>query len=142
MNTLKIEQELAQKYRYKPLDPELSAKYRDFFRANIPDWLKIDGADEPLYTSNGTMICESYERIVVGDYGAFVEFSCAKDYFNIQRGQEYRLSERYKNVKYIWLTIDDGSCVKIYHQRRGVLYADYMPCKFYVSVHEVFNEVD
>ena len=138
MNTLKIEAKLAEKYRYKNLPGDLSEKYRRFFIENIPAELNLDGGGK-LLTINGSEICKKYERIVVGDYGAFVEFSIAGDSeFIIAPGQEYRINDkRYsKNVKYIWLTIDDGSNVKIYHQKKGVTYADYRPGMYYVSVHE------
>lgn len=140
MNTLKVEALLAQKYKYKPLSKDLSQKYRQYFRENIPNFLSESGGAETLYTSCGSPICDGYDRIVVGDYGAFVEFS-SLPYRNyaIKEGQEYRVfDERYsKNCKYIWLTINDGSDVKIYKQKKPVTYADYQPNKFYVSVHEV-----
>ena len=146
MNTLKIEAALAKMYKYKPLPGDLSEKYRQFFRDNIPEWLAESGAAIPLYTSRGSLICGRYDRIVVGDYGAFVEFD-EKDTirnFILAPGQEYRvMDERYaKNVKYIWETINDFSDIKIYHQKRGVSYADYIPGKYYVSVHEVFEKQD
>ena len=141
MNTLRIESILAKKYKYKPLPDELSSKYRQFFRENIPGWLNIDGEKSPIFTIQGTKICDSYDRIVIGDYGAFLEFSekPKNTKFIIQPGQEYRVNDpRYsRNVKYIWLTVDDGSRIKIYKQKRTVSYADYLPEKFYVSVHEV-----
>lgn len=122
----------------------MSEKYRSFFRDNIPEWLREIGENVPLYTSSGSLISNGYDRIVVGDYGAFIEFdydNAITDSFVIAPGQEYRVcDERYsKNVKYIWLTINDGSNVKIYHQRKGVSYADYKAGKYYISVHEVFN---
>lgn len=141
MNTLKIEATLANKYGYRPLTKDLSEKYRNFFCENIPEFLSISGATKPLYTLKGTQICNGYDRIVVGDYGAFIEFSeyQISSSFVIQKGQEYRVNdEKYKkNVKYIWLTIDDGSNIKIYFQKRKVTYADYKPKKYYVSVHEI-----
>lgn len=141
MNTLKIEATLAKKYGYLPLPEELSIKYRNFFKENIPQFLNIDGAHTPLVTLNGSPVCLWYDRIVVGDYGAFIEYpkeAIASDYI-IQPGQEYRVNDKkYKNsVKYIWLTIDDGSGIKIYQQKRGVTYADYKARKYYISVHEV-----
>lgn len=140
MNTLKVEALLAQKYKYKPLSKDLSQKYRQYFRENIPPVLSESGGIETLYTSFHSPICDGYDRIVIGDYGAFIEFS-SLPYMNysIKSGQEYRVfDERYsKNVKYIWLTIDDGSDIKIYKQKKPVSYADYKPGKFYVSVHEV-----
>ena len=142
MNTLKIEALLAKKYKYKPLSKELSEKYRSYFRDNIPEWLKETGQNQPLYTNRGSIITNRYERIVVGDYGAFVEFSepIFEGQFIIAPGQEYRVfDDRYsKNIKYEWLTIDDGSNVKIYFQKRTVNYADYKPNMYYVSVHEVY----
>ena len=149
MNTLRIEATLAEKYKYKPLPGNLSEKYRGFFTQNIPYFLSIAGGGE-LYTCCGSMICKSYRRIVVGDYGAFVEFSeddlpSPNDApaFKIAPGQEYRINdERYaKNVKYIWLTAADLSGIKIYYQKKGVSYADYKPGMYYVSVHEVFDTI-
>lgn len=146
MNTLKIEALLAKKYKYQPLPEDLSPKYREFFKENIPDWLNVDGAKTGLATINGTPICNGYDRIVIGDYGAFVEYpkeSIASEYI-IQPGQEYRVyDDKYKkSVKYVWLTIDDGSGIKIYQQKRGVRYADYKPNRYYVSVHEVIQSND
>lgn len=143
MNTLKIERLLAEKYKYKPLPEELSQRYREFFRENIPEWLPVAGGNIPLYTSRGTIIAYSYRRIVIGDYGAFIEFD-TEPYnkpFIVKPGQEYRVSDnRYsQNVKYEWYTVDDGSNVKIYYQKRQVNYADYKTEMFYVSVHEVFG---
>ena len=142
MNTLKIEAKLAEKYKYKSLPTDLSQKYREYFLSNIPEGLYTYGDKSiVLYSNKHTPICNGYTRIVVGDYGAFVEFSqpqCASE-FTIQPGQEYRIhDQRYKNnVKYIWLTLPDNSGIKIYLQRKTVSYADYIPSYFYVSVHEV-----
>lgn len=144
MNTLKIEKLLAEKYHYTPLPEDLSSKYRQFFTENIPRWLKINGDEAPLYTASGTILCDEYSRIVVGDYGAFVEFASEpmETEFVVQPGQEYRVNDkRYsKSVKYIWLTVGDGSGVKIYKQRKRVTYADYRPKMYYVSVHECFQK--
>lgn len=139
MNTLKIEAALAKKYKHRPLKRDLSEKYRKFYLDNIPTELNVDGGVDTLFTLNGSPICDGYDRIVIGDYGAFIEFSTSPYSFIVKPGQEYRIDdERYsKNVKYHWLTINDNSDVKIYHQMRTVAYADYLPDKYYVSVHEV-----
>ena len=83
------------------------------------------------------------KRIVIGDYGAFVEFSRAQAnarHLKIKEGQSYRIEDpRYaEHVKYLWLTADDNSDVKVYDQKRLVEYADYKPGMLYVSVYEVF----
>jgi len=144
MNTLHVEANLAKQYGYRPLPHTLSNQYRQFYKENIPDFLDINGSTMTLRTINGSPICSGYDRIVIGDYGAFIEFSkeqIASPYI-IQPGQEYRINDpKYsKNVKYIWLTIDDGSNIKIYEQKRKVTYADYKPKKYYISVHEVISD--
>lgn len=139
MNTLKLESELAKQYKYKKLPAEESIKYREIYKQNIPNFLSISGGGK-LFTLNGTLLCNNYDRIVIGDYGAFIEFSKAASPLVIEKGQEYRLTEQFKNVKYNWVTIDDNSHIKIYHQRGTVSYADYRVGKFYVSVHKVKGE--
>lgn len=138
MNTLKQEAELAAKYKYKKLSEELSLRMRKYYIKNIPSFLYLEGGGI-LKTTKGTVICNSYDRIVVGDYGAFVEYANPVGQYVIEPGQEYRIyDERYKNnVKYEWYTVNDGSHIKIYKQKKGVVYADYLPGKYYVSVHEV-----
>ena len=141
MNTLNIEARLAQKYGYKPLPKDLSEKYRQFYIDNLPDCFIIDGSDTILRTKAGTVVCNGYTRIVVGDYGAFIEFDkeqANSDRYIIAPGQEYRINDpKYsKNVKYIWMTIADGSNIKIYKQKKKVAYADYRSGMFYISPHE------
>ena len=144
MDTRSIEAVLATKYGYQKLSPELSEKYRNYFNENTPDFLK-ETCVQPLYTSKLTLLCTSFDRIVIGDYGAFVEFSpnqANSNMFIIAPGQEYRINDpRYsKNCKYEWYTMNDRSNIKIYKQKRTVAYADYKPGKYYVSVHEVFRK--
>ena len=143
MNTLRIEAKLAEKYKYKKLPDDLSEKYRTFWAENIPDYLEVNGDNKELYTIEGTIICKKYDRIVIGDYGAFIEFS-KEDIvkrLSIAPGQEYRIyNKQFRDrVKYHWLTIGDHSDTKIYEQVREVTYADYKPNKYYVSVHEAFT---
>lgn len=133
--------ELSNKYNYKKLSHKESCVARSIYASTLPEFLEHR---QSLYTVKGTKICNDFDRIVIGDYGAYVEFSSEqanKDLFTIAAGQEYRLEPRYNNVKYIWLTIEDGSQVKIYYQKNTVSYADYKPQKYYVSVYEVYPTV-
>ena len=135
MNTLKFEAELAKKYNYQKLPEAISKLCRDVYLKNIPTNLSLTGGNQ-IYTLKGTLITNQYNRIVIGDYGAFIEFDSPASEFIIQPGEEYRLKKDY-NVKYNWLTINDNSNIKIYYQKRLVDYADYQIDKYYVSVHEI-----
>lgn len=136
-----LSDELSNKYKYKKLSNELSNIVRNIYANTIPAFLLSFDKTKPLYSLNGSLICNGYDRIVIGDYGAYIEFSSEqanKDLFIIAPGQEYRLESRYSNVKYIWLTINDESQIKIYYQKNTVSYADYKPQYYYVSVYEVY----
>ena len=137
-----LSDELSKKYNYKKLSPELGNAARSIYAETLPTFLFVIDNKNPLYTINGSLICSSLDRIVIGDYGAYIEFSpeqANKKLFIIAPGQEYRLDPHYNNVKYIWLTIDDGSQVKIYYQKNTVSYADYKPQKYYISVYEAYS---
>lgn len=121
---------LVKEFKYKPLTKELSNKVRNFYKQFIPTFLNEFGDNNKLYSSSGTLITNGYERIVIGDYGAYVEFNDLQandSEFEIKSGEEYRVFDNHysKSVKYIWLTINDSSNIKIYKQNKTVKYADY-----------------
>lgn len=69
-----------------------------------------------LYTGS-LPIATGYQRIVIGDYGAYIEIPprmIIVDNLKIKSGEEYRFQERYKNVKYYWLCPITDEEVKIY----------------------------
>lgn len=141
-----LNDELSKKYNYKKLLQKLSNVAQSIYAETLPAFLlSNDPATTSLYTINGILICNGYERIVIGDYGAYIEFSSAqanKESFTIAPGQEYRIDDtRYANVKYAWLTVNDDSQIKIYYQKNTVSYADYKPKMYYVSVYEVYPEI-
>lgn len=132
-----LEDDLAREYKYKKLPDEVSDKARAEYLRSIPSFLKIDGDAVNLYTKSNTLIVTGYDRIVIGDYGAFLEINCSQmvyEHLQVKKGQEYRIfDEKYnKSVKYFWYTPTDDSDMKIYFQQRTVVYADYKPNKFYI----------
>lgn len=142
---LQFQSELAELHKYKPIPINLfTGNIRDKYEETLPDWCKNEQRRNfPLYSASGTMICTGYQKIVIGDYGAFVEITpeqIFQDALMCKKGQEYRYEdERYaKNVKYLWLTTKDSSDCKIYLQRKCVDYADYIPGMYYISPFEVF----
>ena len=129
-------------YKYKPVPVTLEfGDVREIYRRNLPDWCKIDGDTLQLKSKHGTPLMKGYDRVVIGDYGAFIETSPDKmyrQYIRVKPGEEYRMDDpQYKNCKYVWLTATDDSGVKIYFQKHPVDYADYVPGKIYVSPFEV-----
>lgn len=138
-----LQDKLSEKYKYKKLPSELSKNVRKEYLKSIPNILKLDGDLEfKIFSNEGTLISNGYNRIVIGDYGAFIEFDneqVVKENIKVKSGQEYRIyDEKYcDNVKYFWLTAKDNSDIKIYYQQKTVTYADYIPNVYYISPYEI-----
>jgi len=117
---------------YKPLDPKRREIIREWYLEQLPEWCGDLGArpQAVLVNSCGTIICRGYTRIVIGDYGAFVEFD---------RGQCVvgNLTEGWGGRKYNWLRTRDRLGTKVYEQLESVSYADYRPGMYYVSPRDV-----
>ena len=144
---LAFQEKLATEHKYEPIKIDLFiGDVREKYRSALPEWCIVDGDKKAaLYSLDGTLLCTGYERIVIGDYGAFIEIhpeSIRKESLCCKQGQEYRFSDvRFSaNVKYLWLTAKDKSDCKIYHQKKKVSYADYIPGMYYISPYEVYKE--
>lgn len=133
---------LVTKYNYKPLNLEISKIVRKIYQKYILPSLCYH--NQIIYTINNIPICKGFKRIVIGDYGAYIEFSKEQAYlenFIIEPGQEYRLKDCYKNnEKYIWYRINSTTLTKIYYQLHSVTYADYKIGYYYVSAFDVIPQ--
>ena len=72
---LKYQEQLARDYGYKPIPRTFFCDVRAEFQKALPEWCNVSGDTISLETADGTVITNGYNRIVIGDYGAFVEFS-------------------------------------------------------------------
>lgn len=133
--------ELVQKYKYRPLSKELSAKQRQLYLAELPQNYNINGnLNCEIYDTLGHLVAYGYSRIVIGDYGAYVEIPLDKmilENLIVKPGQEYRFTPEFSNVKYHWYCLKNNGDIKIYYQKRTVSYADYKPEMFYISPYEL-----
>ena len=138
-----LEEDLAKEYKYRKLPEDLSNWARNEYLQSLPPNISLTGSDEHmLCTKTGKIFASGYKRVVIGDYGAFIEFSIDQlvhGVISVKKGQEYRITDpKYSNnVKYHWYTIEDGSGIKIYYQQKKVVYADYNENMFYVSPYEI-----
>ena len=132
---------LAAKYKYNPLPDDIKHKYRELWQLSMPYELSLTGATTGIQSINGRPIATGYARIVIGDYGAYIEIPpklIIMDNIKVKPGQDKRITDpAYKYCKYHWYCpVDDESC-KLYHQQRPVSYADYKPGMWYVSPFDV-----
>jgi len=112
-----------------PLSNEESCCLQKLFKQIIQ--LPLSGSDHKIYNASGTLIANGYNRIVIGDFGAYLEFSDAQ-----VEHSAFRLKwpgKPKRPVKYIWMITVDDSETKIYYQQRKVTYADYLPGMYYMS---------
>lgn len=158
---LKYQENLAEQYKYRNVPKKRIDEVYDVYIEALPTFLDIDtlktieldktycyelkGKDIPIYSRNGTLIAEKYDRIVLGNYGAFIEIDkndIILSNLKIKEGQEYRIQDpKYsEHVKYHWYTTKDESDCKLYFQQKRVTYADYKPGKWYISPYEILNQ--
>ncbi|AXF51097.1 hypothetical protein MLDJOKPK_00141 [Salmonella phage SPAsTU] len=126
---------LAERYKYRPLPKKVREEALSVYRQ------ALNGFDRPRQaTINGVLLCERWNRVVIGDYGAYLEIDESEllVQLSVPAEQAWRFDEEYLarrglNIKYHWLTY---AGVKVYHQVATVKYADYKPGKYYISVIE------
>lgn len=122
---------------YAPLKKNHSIAVRQYYESQL--CMPIKGRKCHIFAPDGILLATGYERVVIGDYGAYVEIAPENmllQSIRIKPGQEWRLTDQYNYSKYHWLeTI--GSNIKVYYQQRPVSYADYKVGFYYVSPSEV-----
>ena len=137
-------EELVQKYKYRTLPKELSKVQRQIYLSELPSFFKLEGdLDCKLFDKNYNLVANGYSRIVIGDYGAYVEIPLDKmiiDNLIVKPGQEYRFYSKYSNIKYHWYCLKNNENIKIYYQKKPVTYADYKPENFYISPYDLIIE--
>ena len=86
-------------------------------------------------TLKGTVFAKDYRRLVIGERGAYIEFSSENIVATcrIKTGEEYRGLGKYSFCKYQWLHPVGEPEVKVYLQLRTVDYADYKVGFYYVD---------
>ena len=126
-------EELATRYKYRPLPRKVRQSAHDLYNQNL------NGFDIPRdCIINKTRFCIGYNRVVVGDYGAYLEVDpeFIRVDLNVATGQSWRLNQAYLleknlNIKYKWFEYMGH---KVYLQVNTVKYADYLPGKYYIAV--------
>lgn len=140
-----LSEQMAKQFNYKKLPPQLSQRVRQIYKDNVPKYYQEHGKHYTYYSLGYKPVCKGYNRIVIGDYGAYVEFTseqaCTEN-FIIEPGQEYRLEPRYQvTEKYIWYRVNSLTDTKIYYQINPVDYANYQPGMYYVSVYDLIPHI-
>lgn len=140
----KFTEELVRRYRYRPIPQDsMYGNVRDIFEENLPEWcLNRKRMVQSLYTADGARVCEKYQRILISDYGAFIEISpehiCKK--MVCTPGEEYRLLGG-SGVRYLAFMIPGEQDCKIRFQIKKETFGKFKPGMFYVSPYEVFPGV-
>lgn len=117
---------------YKPLGPRMRAVARAYWQASLPAWLQArpSARFHVLVTSAGLPVARGWTRVVVGDYGAYLEFAPHQVALS-------HLTAGSGGSAYNWLRSRDSVGIKVYEQLRTVLYADYKPGFYYIAPSDV-----
>lgn len=123
--------------KYISLELKKSKIIRNYYEEKVK-FLNLENKNIHLFV-NSKKLSNGYNRIVIGDYGAYIEILPEQILLELQskKGQEWRLKKKNQEkyyIKYIWYNIDD---IKIYYQLRTVKYADYKINMYYISPFDV-----
>jgi hypothetical protein len=138
LETIRERQQKGHSAFYRPLAKEASKIVREHYRhrLSIPEF----GGGEEVVLKNecGTVIATGYRQVIIGDYGAFVEF--AQDQLVKESiGPKFPGIQK-KDASYLWYETKDAAQTKVYLQQHRVTYANYSPGRYYVSPDDVFIE--
>lgn len=91
-----------------------------------------------LYTKTGMWVAQGYIRVVHGQRGAYVELTTEQlliANIHVPNNQVWRYSN--DNAYYLEYRTNDAACIKVYHQKRTVGYADYRVGMCYISPNDL-----
>ena len=112
------------------LPSDLSKYVRALYKKGLPALEK----GKPLHTSEGLEVANNFSKILVTDYGAFVEFETAHiNLENIIAAKQHDGKEAIHK-----LYVDRGGDTKFYYQRISVL-GGFTKGNIYVSVYDIFQ---
>lgn len=118
---------------WSPLPKDISKLVREHYRVNCK--FSLDGSNKLICNKAGTKIAVGFNRVVIGDYGAYLEITSGQlCHENIQNKWNRKPN---RPVKYIWMETKDELRTKIYFQQVTVKYADYVVGRYYVNPDEV-----
>ena len=94
--------------------------------------------NEAIFLSNGTLFAKTYERVVHGGRGDYVELKGEQiipKLFEKFNGRLFNEEQCNKDVDfyYYWLNPETDKDTKVYYQLRTVKYADYKIGYYYIS---------
>lgn len=134
---LDIIERLSQARKYSPLTPSLRKGFHAWYRSMLNGF---NNEPHRRATIKGDLVCQDYSRVVIGDYGAYLEFTPEQLLVALQvpSDQRWRLDKAYlaaKNlhIKYEWYEFLGA---KVYFQCSTVSYADYKVGHYYINVLE------
>lgn len=123
---------------YKPLPKDESGLVRGVFLKQLK--IPVDGDSTTKFINRAkTLVATGYNRVVIGDYGPYVEFT--ESQIQIKNIKSRWDNNPSKLVKYIWMQTDDKLKTKVYYQKLTVPYADYKVGMYYVSPWDLLIKV-
>ena len=119
---------------YAPLPKEESEIVRKFYSEQIR--LPDEAHNAIFHNETGTVIANGYNRMVVGDYGPYIEFT--EDQIKLDNIEQRWPDTPDVGIKYVWMQTKDKEKTKVYFQKDTVAYADYKVGFYYVDPRVVF----
>jgi len=122
---------------YRPLSRGQSEKIRNYYLSCLK--IDVNGNNNiSFYNNCGILVAVGYKRVVIGDYGPYIEFDDIQIKHDSIENKWSSVPKR--KVKYIWMQTRDQAKTKIYRQCGTVSYADYKIGMYYVDPRDLHTD--
>lgn len=131
---------------YNTLDEKESEFIRNYFTNEFKNKFGFSHeSDFDVYLDKDIKLCSSIERVVIGNHGAYIEFTPESILVKTEcmKGREFKHDDKYKySIKYFDENPVGYPNVLLYNQQKTVKYADYKAGMYYVSPYDVYSLVE
>lgn len=130
-----------ERYHGRALPQDESLYLRELvYPKAVPSWLQYEGDEsQPLFTKVGTPFCSGYSRVIISDYGPYIEIPQSlidKSIVKRDLATETNIDMGTSSTR-VWFYASDNSRMPLFMQAKTTNLGDFIPEYFYVVPSDV-----
>ena len=127
-----------ERYHGRALPQDESLYLRELvYPKAVPSWLQYEGDEsQPLFTKVGTPFCSGYSRVIISDYGPYIEIPQSlidKSIVKRDLATETSIDMGTSSTR-VWFYASDNSRMPLFMQAKTTNLGDFIPEYFYVCL--------
>lgn len=126
-------QNLKLSYKNKPLPEQISKKSKEFYKKCLNSYYQINGDEKQIVTWNYIYIAKKYNKIVITDYGPFLEIKKENVFW-----ENLMLKNQQSNTNFIFYGIENYPNFECFFTKESSNVRDFSPNCLYIPTYKVF----